>query len=134
MSNETLLRWHEIVKERSGAGLEDILAEDVVFHSPVVHAPQKGKGLAVMYLTGAMHVLANDTFRYVREVSSGRDAVLEFVTEVDGIRINGVDMLHWNIAGKIDDFKVMIRPLKAINMVHLKMAELLESLKGNGAT
>lgn len=72
----------------------------------------------------------NDTFRYAREVVGPRDAVLEFNVEIDGIKVNGVDIIHWNDAGKIDHFKVMVRPLKAINMVHGKMGEMLQSMAG----
>jgi hypothetical protein len=96
-----------------------------VFHSPVVHSPQRGKQLATLYLTAAVHVFGNDTFHYVREVVGSRDAVLEFQVEVDGITVNGVDMIRWNDAGKITDFKVMLRPLKAINLMHQKMAAML---------
>jgi hypothetical protein len=121
-------RWHEIVKTRDLSGLDSLLAEDVVFHSPVVHTPQRGRELTTMYLTAALHVLG-EGFRYVREVVGERDAVLEFVTEVEGIHINGVDLVRWNDDGRIVDFKVMVRPLKAINLLHRKMGEMLESLK-----
>lgn len=84
-----------------------------------------GKAIAARYLTAAMHVLANGSFRYVREVVSANDAVLEFVAEVDGIVVNGVDMIRFNDDGKIADFKVMVRPLKAVNLVHQKMAAML---------
>ena len=88
--------------------------------------PQQGKDLVALYLTGAMHVIANETFRYVREVVDGRVAVLEFETEIDGVMSNGVDMITWNEQGLITDFKVMLRPLKAIMIVQQRMAELLE--------
>jgi hypothetical protein len=90
--------------------------------------PQQGRDLVALYLTGAMHVVATPQFRYVREVVDGRDAVLEFETEVDGVHVNGVDMITWNEQGLITDFKVMLRPLKAISIVQQKMAELLGQL------
>jgi hypothetical protein len=121
-------KWHALVRSGDLSGLDDLLADDVVFHSPVVHTPQRGKTLATMYLTGAYHALGNAKFRYVREVVSDTDAVLEFEAEVDGIHINGVDMFHWNAAGRIDDFKVMIRPLKAVNLLHALMRQMLEQL------
>jgi hypothetical protein len=93
-----------------------------------VHSPQKGKELTKLYLTAAYHVLFGANFRYVREVVSEDNAVLEFNAEIDGIHINGVDMLHWNADGKIDDFKVMIRPLKAINLLHGMMRKMLEQM------
>jgi hypothetical protein len=120
--------WHALVQQRDAAALPALLAEDVVFHSPVVHTPQRGKALTVMYLTGALHVLNNQHFRYEREVVGPHDAVLEFVTEVDGVVINGVDLIRWNDAGLITDFKVMVRPLKAMNMLQLKMGEMLQRL------
>lgn len=129
MTNPTLARWHELLAARDITRLDALLAEDAVFHSPVVHTPQHGRELVKFYLTGAFHVLLNDSFRYVREVVGERDAVLEFLVEVDGLQVNGVDMIHWNAAGEIDDFKVMIRPLKAINLLHEKMRQMLESLK-----
>ena len=125
---DTLKAWHEIVVARDGSGLEALLAEDVVFHSPVVHTPQRGKAICTLYLRGALHVLNNEHFRYAREVVAGRDAVLEFVTQIDGVHINGVDLIRWDEDGRIVDFKVMLRPLKAINIVHQKMGELLQRL------
>jgi hypothetical protein len=128
MHNEVVARWHRIVESGDAAGLDELLAEDVVFHSPVVHTPQRGKALTTMYLTAAVHVLGGDGFRYVREVVGDRDAALEFTTTVDGILINGIDLFHWNEDGRIDDFKVMIRPLKAVNLLHRMMGEMLEQL------
>lgn len=129
MIENTIAAWHKLVKERDAAGLDNILAENVVFHSPVVHTPQAGKPITTLYLTAALHVLNNDTFQYLREVISGNNAVLEFLTVIDGISINGVDMITWGEDGRITDFKVMIRPLKAINLVHKMMGEMLQKIK-----
>lgn len=120
-----LARWHHVVQHRDAAALDTLLADDAVFHSPIVHTPQAGRAIVARYLTAAMHVLVNDSFHYVREVVSGNDAMLEFVSEVDGIVVNGVDMIRFNHDGKIADFKVMVRPLKAVNLVHQKMAAML---------
>ena len=125
MNNYLILAWHNIVRTRDASGLGELLADDVVFHSPVVHTPQVGKAVTTMYLSAAVHVFGNESFKYVREIVGESDAVLEFETEIDGIVINGVDMIKWNDAGKITEFKVMIRPLKAINLIHQKMGELL---------
>ncbi len=125
---DSLQRWHEVVRTRNPAMLNQILADDAVFHSPIVFRAQQGKDLVALYLTGAMHVIANETFRYVREVVDGRVAVLEFETEIDGVHVNGVDMITWNEQDLITDFKVMLRPLKAIMIVQQRMAELLERL------
>lgn len=127
MAIATLDTWHELVKTRNAKGLRALLADDVVFHSPVVHTPQAGKALTIQYLAAAFHVFFNASFRYVREVVGPRDAVLEFQVEIDGITVNGVDMIRWNDEGQITDFKVMIRPLKAINLIHQKMAAMLQA-------
>lgn len=127
MTIPTLDAWHRVVAERNAAGLDSLLAGDVVFYSPVVHTPQVGKPITTMYLSAALRVFGNDTFRYVREVAGERDAVLEFLVEIDGITVNGVDMIRWNEGGQITEFKVMLRPLKAVNLIHEKMAALLRA-------
>ncbi len=118
--------WHAYM---DGGGdpqaLRDMLAEDAVFHSPVVHSPQAGRDKVFAYLHAASHVLGGDDFRYEREIVDGDQAMLEFATTLDGIHINGVDIIRWNDDGKISDFKVMVRPLKAINKVWEKMGEML---------
>jgi len=129
MIENTLRKWHKILEERDAEGLNSILAENVVFHSPVVHTPQMGRPITILYLTAALHVLVNDTFKYLREVTSDNNAVLEFQTVIDGIFINGVDMITWGQDGRITDFKVMIRPLKAINLVHKMMGDMLQRIK-----
>ena len=101
----------------------------MVFHSPVVHTPQRGKAITLLYLRGAMQVLGTPAFRYEREIRAERDALLEFSTQIDGIAINGVDLIRWDDAGRIVDFKVMVRPLKAVNALHQKMGELLAQMK-----
>lgn len=136
--------WHRVVRNMSSEGLDEILAEDVVFHSPVVHTPQRGRAVTKLYLMAAFNVFpgtggasapadpqgaSKGKFRYVREVVGERDAVLEFTSEIDDIIINGVDMIRWNDDGKIVDFKVMVRPLKAIQKIHGQMAAMLESMK-----
>ena len=104
-----------------------MLAEDAVFHSPVVHTPQRGKALVAQYLTAAFHVFFSQNFSYVREIVGASDAVLEFETEIDGVLVNGVDLIKWNDAGQIVEFKVMLRPLKAINLIHQRMAAMLQA-------
>jgi hypothetical protein len=120
--------WHKAISSKDIAALDTLLAENAIFHSPVVHSPQVGKDLTKMYLAAAFHVLANDSFHYVREVVDGENAVLEFVVEVDDVVVNGVDMIRWDHSGKIADFKVMLRPYKAINLIKEKMRAMLESL------
>lgn len=122
--------WHDIMRDRDPARLQDILAEDCVFLSPVVHTPQEGRDITALYLTGAMHVF-NEGFRYTKEIVAGNHAVLEFECEIDGILINGVDIMTFNEEGKIVEFKVMVRPLKAVNMLHQRMGEILSLLRGD---
>jgi len=125
---KTIERWHRIALERRADEIAGILAEDCVFESPVVHTPQAGKAKVETYLRGALHVLNTEHFRYGGEWYADRSAVLEFFSVVDGITINGVDIIEWNDAGLITHFKVMVRPLKAINTLHAKMAEYLVSV------
>jgi ketosteroid isomerase-like protein len=120
-----LAHWHRLMQARNAAGLTDLLADDVVFYSPVVGTPQMGKPITTAYLSAAMHVFGNETFQYVREVVGADGAVLEFELVIDGIRINGVDMLRWNAANQLTEFKVMLRPLKAVTIIHQKMGEML---------
>ena len=129
MNDHPVTTWHRLVRSHDPSGLNDLLAEDAVFHSPVVHTPQRGRALTAAYLGAAFQVFFNDKFRYVREIVGESDAVLEFETEIDGVVVNGVDLIKWNAAGKITDFKVMIRPLKAINLIHQRMAAMLEAMK-----
>ncbi|HAN68573.1 MAG TPA: hypothetical protein DD808_15140 [Halieaceae bacterium] len=124
---QALAHWHEIVRSGNPGGLDAILAEDCVFWSPVVHRPQAGRDLTRLYLTGALAVF-NDSFHYVKEVVAAPHAVLEFSCEIDGITINGVDIITVDDAGLIIEFKVMVRPLKGVNLLHAKMAAMLEQL------
>jgi hypothetical protein len=125
MTTNTLASWHQLVDDRNPKGLDSLLADTIVFHSPIVHTPQVGKEIATKYLTAAFHVLVNESFQYVREVASSHDAVLEFQVEIEGVTVNGVDMIKWDDEGKIVEFKVMLRPIKAINLIHQKMAAML---------
>ena len=120
--------WHKAMAARDSQALDRLLADDVVFQSPVVHTPQVGKAITRLYLTAAMEVLGNEAFRYIGEWFGPTSAVLEFETEIDGIKINGIDMIGWNEAGQINSFKVMVRPLKAINTLHGLMGARLSEM------
>ncbi len=130
MIEQTIQRWHRLVESKDANELDDLLADNVVFHSPVVHTPQEGKAITRMYLTAALHTLNNEHFRYQREILQGDNAMLEFSTNLDGIHLNGVDIIHCDADGRIDDFKVMVRPLKGVNKIHEMMGAMLERLKG----
>jgi hypothetical protein len=127
MTDSPLAQWHRIARDRDATRLDALLADDVVFHSPVVHTPQLGKAITTQYLAAAIRVFGNDSFRYVREVVGARDAVLEFEVDIDAIRVNGVDMMRWDDAGRIVEFKVMLRPLKAVLLIQQKMAAMLQA-------
>lgn len=130
MSQHPIETWHGLMKAHNPSGLDELLADDAVFLSPIVFTPQRGKALTKAYLSAAFKVLCNPTFRYVREIVGPSDAMLEFESEIDGIAVNGVDIIRWNASGKVVEFKVMIRPLKAINIVHERMAAMLASAQG----
>lgn len=118
-------KLHELVRTGDAEGLDDLLDENVVFHSPVVHAPQVGREITARYLSAAFFVFKQPSFRYIREIRGETDAVLEFQVEIEHILVNGVDLIKWNDRRKITDFKVMIRPLKAVNLIHELMARAL---------
>ena len=127
MTANPLPQWHRLVRSRDPEGLDTLLSDEVVFFSPVVHTPQVGKAVTRQYLTAALGVFFDESFRYVREIFGEREAVLEFRVEIDGIDVNGVDLIRWDEEGRIVEFKVMIRPLKAIHLIHQKMAAMLEA-------
>ena len=129
-AREGVARWHEVVAGGNRpADLAALIRKDAVFHSPVVHTPQAGRDLVVAYLAAAGQTLNNDSFTYVREIIEGNQAMLEFTTTMDGIHVNGIDIIAFDDDGKIIDFKVMVRPLKAINKVWEMMAAQLERAK-----
>ena len=126
-TEQALARWHEVASKGSTPeALMTILHPDAVFHSPVVHTPQRGRPIVIAYLSAAAQTLGNDDFHYVRDVGSPNMAVLEFLTVMDGIQVNGIDFITFDEDGLITDFKVMIRPLKAINKVWEMMGAQLE--------
>ncbi|MEL6686231.1 MAG: nuclear transport factor 2 family protein [Pseudomonadota bacterium] len=126
-----LAQWHAYTDTPSPEGLKALLHDDVVFHSPVVHRPQHGKPITFAYLWAANETLGNESFEYLREIVDGNTAVLEFRTVMDGITINGIDMIEWDEDGLITDFKVMVRPLQAMNKVHQMMGEMLAQMKAS---
>ncbi len=128
---KTLEIWHELLRERDMARLDEVLAENCVFISPILHTPQEGRELTKMYLTGAGQVF-NDSFTYVKEVVDGSHAVLEFTCDLDGIVVNGVDILTFDDDGLICEFKVMLRPLKAVHMMSERMMAMLEQMSATG--
>jgi hypothetical protein len=127
----SLKNWHTFLETRNPVILDNILANDVIFYSPIVWAPQEGKQITKLYLMAALEVFGgeNSNFTYVKKVIDKNNFFLEFSTMIDGVTVNGIDMIEVNDEGKIISFKVMIRPLKAINKVHEKMGEMLEKLK-----
>jgi hypothetical protein len=126
----TLQRWHSLLESKNLDELDDLLADNATFFSPVVHTPQVGKQVTSLYLkAAAMMLVAGGNFRYLNEWWNESSAVLEFEVVVNGITVNGIDMMFWNADGRIEQFKVMVRPLKAVNLVHEAMGRLLAAGK-----
>ena len=134
-------KWHEIMKGNSSEApnkLDDLLHDDVVFYSPVVYTPQKGKEITKLYLSAASGVFSSDKgkeekkeskFKYIKEVVHGNHACLEFETEMNGVYVNGIDLITWDENDKIIEFKVLVRPLQAVNTLHEQMGRMLDKLK-----
>jgi hypothetical protein len=141
MIEEVMKKWHLHIQGELAGGLDELLADDVEFYSPIVFTAQKGKDLTKMYLAAAGNTFSEgkekedgaavSNFRYAKEVMSGNHAVLEFESEVDGKYVNGVDIITCNDEGKIIEFKVMIRPLQAVNAMHQQMKAMLEKMQAN---
>jgi hypothetical protein len=131
MTMIALDRWYDYVKSRDRATLWDAIHPDAVFESPVVYTPQRGRDLVFKYLASAVKVLGRPGFAFVGEWRNDTGAVVEFEGEIDGIRINGVDMITVGEDGRITNFKVMVRPLKAMNLLHQLMGEQLMSHAGD---
>ena len=127
-AKDLIHKWHEVVDADNLNALDSIVADDAVFSSPVVFTPMEGKEITMMYLHAAGQSFNMQKFKYTREIHDGMNSVLEFETYIDDISVNGVDMIEWNKEGKITNFKVMIRPFKAVQKVQEKMVEALESL------
>ncbi len=118
--------WRSYLETHDLEALADVLHPDVVFSSPVIHTPQHGRDITLKFVAGASAVLGGPAFRCVGEWSSPTGGVFEFETEVAGVTINGVDIIRLTEDGRqILDLKVMMRPLKAINLVHRLMGEQL---------
>ena len=148
MIEKTIANWHAHIRGKFDGGLDALLAEDCTFYSPVVFTPQRGKEITKLYLGAAASTFDGPTgeqsdssstdakpqkenpFRYTKEVLAGNHAFLEFETELEGKYVNGVDIITCNDEGKIVEFKVMVRPLQAINMLHRQMGQMLEKMKG----
>jgi SnoaL-like domain len=127
MTSPVIERWIDIIDNGRTDELEALLAEDAVFYSPAVFTPQEGRDKTLAYLTAAVKLFGDSDFRYVGQWFGDRSAVLEFVANIDGIHVNGVDLIRWNDDDKIVEFKVLLRPLKALQSVMPAMAQLLQS-------
>jgi hypothetical protein len=133
-------KWHAQLRGELAGGLDELLAEDVVFYSPIVYTPQRGREVTKLYLTAAGATFSDEPseaagpklpgrkFHYTKEVLAGKHAVLEFETEVDGKYVNGVDIIRCDDLGKIVEFRVMVRPLQAVNLLHQRMKAMLERM------
>ena len=141
MIKENIKKWHDHIKGEFLGGLDELLADDVIFYSPIVFSPQNGKELTTLYLMAAGNTFGVDkakdgtlegsSFKYTKEILEGNQAMLEFETQIDGKYINGVDIITFNESGKISEFKVMIRPLQAVQIIHEQMQKMLIQFKNN---
>lgn len=141
MIRENIKKWHDHIKGEFSGGLDELLADDVIFYSPIVFSPQNGKELTTLYLMAAGNTFGGDkakdgtlegsSFKYTKEILEGNQAMLEFETQIDGKYINGVDIITFNESGKISEFKVMIRPLQAVQIIHEQMQKMLTQFKNN---
>ena len=141
MIQHVIERWHQYMRGELEGGLDELLDDDIVFYSPIVYTPQAGKAITKLYLKAAAATLPGEErttatpdgrasrFRYTKEVLAADTAVLEFETTVDGKYVNGVDIIRCNAAARIVEFRVMIRPLQAVNIVHEQMKAMLETLQ-----
>ena len=120
-------KWHDVVRNQDLNLLKSILADNIIFYSPVVFTPQKGKDLTFLYLMAAAQVFNNKSFTYTKEIINENHATLEFELVINGIEINGIDLITWNEAGLIVEFKVFIRPLQGVNVIHKMMQQMLEN-------
>ena len=127
-AKDLIHKWHEVINSDDMNALDKIIAEEAVFSSPVVFTPMEGREITMMYLHAAGQSFNMEKFKYTKEIHDGMNSVLEFETYIDDISVNGVDMIEWNQDGMISNFKVMIRPFKAVQKVQEKMVEALESL------
>ena len=126
MTPPVIQRWIDVIENGRADELDQLLAEDAVFYSPAVFTPQEGRAKTAAYLRAAAKLFGGSDFRYVGQWYDEHSAILEFTTDIDGIHVNGVDMIAWNDDGQITSFKVMLRPFKALQTVIPKMAELLQ--------
>ena len=129
MIKEGIKKWHNFIKDPNPLILDELLDENVVFYSPVLHAPQNGKELTKFYLTAAAAILNKGSFTYIKEIEDKNELVLEFNATIDGIIIDGIDMITFNDEGKIIAFKVMLRPLQGLNKVKELMFEAIQNSK-----
>ena len=120
--------WHNFVKNKNYEDFSDFIDDDAVLYSPIVFTPIKGSFMVGMYLMAAAEIIGNGSFKYVREVCDNENAILEFETEINGITVEGVDMIQFTKDGKLKEIKVMVRPLQAVNVVHEKMGEYLKKM------
>ena len=128
MTSHPVERWHALIKSRDPRKVGTLLADDVVFYSPILYTPQRGKQITSMYLMAAFHVLLNDSFKYVHEITAERSAMLEFETQLDDTYVNGIDLMHFDDDENIIQFKVMVRPFKATQLLHDKMKAMLAQM------
>lgn len=130
MTPDVITRWLSFLESGDTTLLDDLLADDVTFRSPAVFTPQEGRATTRAYLLAAEKMFADSGFHYVEHWYNDRSAILQFRADLDGVKVEGIDLIHWSDAGKIVSFTVMIRPLKALQSVIPRMGELLAAQSG----
>ncbi len=122
--NKTYQLWHEFVKTPDAKILQEILADEVKFHSPFVWKPKHGKMMAMGILLTVTEVFQD--FRYIREIREGNQWCLEFEAKVGEFSLRGVDLIALDDDGKIIDFEVMIRPANALQALGAEVGKRLQ--------
>lgn len=131
ITKQAITRWHEMLETRDMSILNELLADNVVFRSPVAFQPYPGKQVVFFILTNVIQVFEN--FTYHREFLSedGNNVVLEFSTNVGDKKLKGIDMIQFNDEGQIIDFEVMIRPKSGLEALAVEMGQRIQAYQAN---
>lgn len=131
ITKQAITRWHEMLETRDMSILNELLADNVVFRSPVAFQPYPGKQVVFFILTNVIQVFEN--FTYHREFLSedGNNVVLEFSANVGDKKLKGIDMIQFNDEGQIIDFEVMIRPKSGLKALAVEMGQRIQAYQAN---
>jgi len=127
-------RWRDLFAMENMPPVRDMLAEDIQMHSPAMHQVQRGPDLIADYITAAHEIFTRWDLDYVRAFQNGNEICMEFEGEIEGVTLNGVDIIRWNADDKIDDFKIMIRPASGLKKLGEVMVKILAEVQAARAT